>query len=134
MLSRIYHALDLEDENLTYDRLSEQVSDDLITDLYLDSRRRLIAGTREGATVTVRDVSVRDVGSPQAIPGEERGFVYPCRWTVTAKVTHWQHSHERRNLYEGDLRLAVEQDRWKLAGIDLRSEEREVVPGSFSSR
>jgi hypothetical protein len=134
MLTQIYHALDLEDENQTYDRLSEQVSGDLITDLYLDSRRRLIAGTREGASVAVKDVTVLEVGPHYAGTAEASVFRYPCRWTVTAKVTHWQHSHERRNLYEGDLSLAVEEDRWKLAGIELHSEEREVVPGSFSSR
>jgi hypothetical protein len=134
MLSRIYHALDLEDENQAYDRLSEEVASGLITDLYLDSRRRLIAGTREGASVAVLDVEVLDVGSPRSLDDDALEFTYPCRWTVTAKVTHWQHSHERRNLYEGDLGLAVGGDRWKLADIELRSEEREVVPGSFSSR
>jgi len=37
-------------------------------------------------------------------------------------------------MYEGDLTLVVEDDRWKLAALNLYSEEREVVPGSFSSR
>ena len=132
MLSKIYHALNLDDESQTYDRLAEQVSGDLVTDLYLDSRRRLVAGTREGASVVVRQVAVQDVGAPRTTEGENPA--YPCRWTVTAKVTHWQHSHQRRNVYEGDLRLAVEDDRWKLVALNLRSEEREVVPGSFQSR
>ena len=132
MLSEIYHAFNLNDESETYDRLAEQVSGDLVTDIYLDSRRRLVAGTREGASVVVRQVVVQDVGAPWTTEADNPA--YPCRWTVTAKVTHWQHSHQRRNVYEGDLRLAVENDRWKLAAIDLRSEEREVVPGSFASR
>jgi hypothetical protein len=132
MLSEIYHALNLKDEGQTYDQLAEQVSGHLVTDLYLDSRRRLMAGTREGASVIVRRVEVQNVGTPRI--SDTDSPAYPCRWTVTAKVTHWQHSHERRNVYEGDLRLVVEDDRWKLAGLNLRSEEREVVPGSFQSR
>ena len=104
----------------------------LVTDLYLDSRRRLVAGTREGASVVVRQVSLQDVKAPRTSEGDNPA--YSCRWTVTAKVTHWQHTHQRRNVYEGDLRLTVENDRWKLAGLNLRSEEREVVPGSFKSR
>jgi len=132
MLSEIYHALNLEDEGQTYDQLAKQVSGDLVTDLYLDSRRRLVAGTREGASVIVRRVEVQNVGTRKS--SEAARPAYPCRWTVTAKVTHWQHSHERRNVYEGDLRLVIEDDRWKLAGLNLRSEEREVVPGSFQSR
>jgi hypothetical protein len=132
MLSRIYHALNLEDESRTYDRLAEQVSGDLVTDLYLDSRRRLVAGTREGAVVEVIQVTLQDVGALRDTEGEIPE--YSCRWTVTARVTHWQHIHQRRNLYEGYLRLAVENDQWKLAGLNLRSEEREVMPGSFQSR
>lgn len=132
MLSEIYHAFNLNDESETYDRLADQVSGNLVTDIYLDSRRRLVAGTREGASVVVRQVEVEDVGSPWTTEADNP--VYPCRWTVTAKVTHWQHSHQRRNVYEGDLRLAVENDRWKLEALELRSEEREVVPGSFVSR
>ncbi len=132
MLSEIYHAFNLNDESETYDRLAEQVTGDLVTDIYLDSRRRLVAGTREGASVAVRQVVVQDVGAPWTTEADNPA--YPCRWTVTAKVTHWQHSHQRRNVYEGDLRLAVENDRWKLVALDLRSEEREVVPGSFASR
>ena len=132
MLSEIYHSLNLDDESQTYDRLAEQVTGELVTDLYLDSRRRLIAGTREGALVVVKQVALQDVGAPRATEGDNPAF--SCRWTVTAKVTHWQHIHQRRNVYEGELRLSVENDRWKLAGLNLRSEEREVVPGSFESR
>ena len=132
MLSRIYHALNLEDEEQTYDQLAEQVSSELVADLYLDSRRRLIAGTREGATVAVKRVVVLEVGDPTAAEGQSPS--YSCSWTVTARVTHWQHIHDRRNMYEGNLRLIVEDDQWKLESLDLRSEEREVVPGSFQSR
>jgi hypothetical protein len=132
MLAEIYQALNLKDENETYDRLAEQVTGDLIGDLYLDSRRRLVAGTRQGASVVVKQVELQEVAVPRAPQGSELDF--SCRWTVTAKVTHWQHSHLRRNVYEGDVRLAIENDHWKLAALDLRSEEREVVPGSFTSR
>lgn len=132
MLSEIYYALNLKDESQTYDRLAQQVAGDLVTDLYLDSRRRLVAGTREGASVLVKQVTLQDIDAPLAV-GEENP-VYFCRWIVTAKVTHWQHIHQRRNIYEGDLRLAVENDRWKLSALNLHSEEREVVQGSFVSR
>jgi hypothetical protein len=84
------------------------------------------------SSVAVKQVDVQDVGTPRI--SETQSPAYPCRWTVSAKVTHWQHSHERRNMYEGDLTLVVEDDRWKLATLNLHSEEREVVPGSFSSR
>jgi hypothetical protein len=132
MLAEIYHSFNLNGESETYDRLAQQVTGDLVTDIYLDSRRRLVAGTRQGASVVVRQVALQDIGASRTVEGNNP--TYPCRWVVTAKVTHWQHSHQRRNVYEGDLQLAVENDRWKLAAIDLHSEEREVVPGTFASR
>ena len=95
-------------------------------------RRTVEVFAREGASVLVKRVEVLEVGTPEISEGQNPA--YPCRWTVTAKVTHWQHIHERRNMYEGDLRLTVEDDLWKLASLNLRSEEREVVPGSFRSR
>ena len=132
MLVEIYHALNIQDEDEMYDKLAQQVSGSLVTDLYLDSRRRLAAGTRDGAMVTVKHVALQTVELQP--PAGNEPPVYRCRWTVTAKVTHWQHTHERNNLYEGDLSLAVENKAWKLASMNLISEERKVVPGSFSSR
>jgi hypothetical protein len=132
MLREIYHALNLQDENQTYDKLAEQVAGELVTDLYLDSRRRLISGTQEGVSVQVKQVQLESIEEINSTGAGSSG--YRCCWSVIAKVTHWQHTHERRNLYKGDLSLAVEEDRWKLSGLDLRSEEREVVPGSFRSR
>ena len=91
------------------------------------SATTLVAGTvvsrndaNLAAEVEGRLVSVLDVGSSLTSHEEDPGVVYPCRWTVTAKVTHWQHSHERRNLYEGSLRLTVEEDRGHVAARTRR--------------
>ena len=48
-------------ETELYETLSQSATGDLVGDLYLDNRRRLTAGTREGAEVAVRDVSVAEV-------------------------------------------------------------------------
>lgn len=138
VLSDTYHAFNLTDENELYDRLAESVTGDLVDDLYLDSRRRLTAGTREGAEVTVRKVEVLDIGEPgggeQGAPrggvggsGTFQAVAYDCRWVVTARVRHLQHVHHRRNVYAGVLTLRVDGERWKIAGVELHSEDREVV-------
>jgi hypothetical protein len=41
ILFNTYTAFNLEDEEQLYDQLSQNVSDELVADLYLDSRRRL---------------------------------------------------------------------------------------------
>ncbi len=127
MLSDIYQAFNLPDEGDAFDALATSISQELIADVYLDSRRRLTAGTRKGAEVHIKDVGVIFVGD--AIPGgaDDDSFTYPCQWYVTARVTHWQHTHDRRNTYAGELTIRVEDNRWKIARLDLESEEREIL-------
>jgi hydrogenase/urease accessory protein HupE len=125
LLTDTYLAFNLTDEDAAFDRLAQNLSQDLVADVYLDSRRRLTAGTREGAEVTVRDVSVMQVDP--AVGTADNAFTYPCQWVVTARVRHLQHIHNRQNVYAGELTLQVEDDRWKIAGLDLLSEERVVL-------
>jgi hydrogenase/urease accessory protein HupE len=125
LLTDTYLAFNLTDEDAAFDRLAQNLSQDLVADVYLDSRRRLTAGTREGAEVTVRDVSVMEVDD--AVGTADNAFTYPCQWVVTARVRHLQHIHNRQNVYAGNLTIQVEDDRWKIAGLDLLSEERVVL-------
>jgi hypothetical protein len=125
LLTDTYLAFNLEDEDDAFDRLARNLSQELVANVYLDSRRRLTAGTREGAEVTVLDVSVMEVDD--AIGTAGNSFTYPCRWVVTARVRHLKHIHNRRNVYNGELTIRVEEDRWKIARLDLLSEERVVL-------
>jgi hypothetical protein len=125
LLTDTYLAFNLTDEDAAFDRLAQNLSQDLVADVYLDSRRRLRAGTRQGAKVTVRDVSVVKVDP--AIGTANNAFTYPCQWVVTSRVRHLKHIHNRQNVYAGNLTIQIEDDRWKIAGLDLLSEERVVL-------
>jgi hydrogenase/urease accessory protein HupE len=128
LLTDTYLAFNLPEEEAAFDRLARGLTEDLVGDVYLDSRRRLLAGTREGARVTVKDVAVTSVEAPIAIDMGAGSFTYPCTWVVTARVKHWQHIHDRQNVYVGTLTVRVEEDRWKISELELVSEEREVLP------
>jgi len=128
VLSDTYQALNIKDEEALYDALAESVTGDLIGDLYLDNRRRLTAGTRQGTEVTIRGVKVHDIGEPAEVAAAAGGYAYDCRWAVVARVQHLQHVHHRRQIYVGVLTLRAEEGRWKIAGVELLSEDREVVP------
>jgi hypothetical protein len=43
-------------------------------------------------------------------------------------VRHLQHIHHRQNVYSGVLTLRPDDGRWKIARVDLYSEDRAVVP------
>jgi hypothetical protein len=128
VLSDTYQAFNLEDEDELYDTLAESVTGNLVDDLYLDNRRRLTAGTRQGTKVTIRDVSVLDIGEPTDVAASEGGYAYDCRWAVVARVQHLQHVHHRQQIYSGVLTLRAEDGRWKVAGVELFSEDRVVLP------
>jgi hydrogenase/urease accessory protein HupE len=134
VLSRVlwntYHAFNIRDEDELYDTLSRSVTGELVGDLYLDSRRRLTAGTREGAEVTVREVRVVKVGDAVRGADIDAGFSYPCKWIVVARVRHLQHVHHRQNIYNGTIAVRIDGDRWKIAGVELTSEDRVVLPWS----
>ena len=127
-LSKTYHAFNLDDEDELYDRLSETVTENLVADIYLDSRRKLTNGVRQGAQVAVRDVDVVSVEDEVAGSNASEGYTYECTWAVTARVTHLQHVHHRRNIYSGTLLIKKSDDRWKIDMIALSSEDRVIVP------
>ena len=110
-------------------QLADNVGDDLVEDLYLDSRRRLRSGLREGSVVTVKNVLMAKVGEPVAGTAGPGSFVYDCEWTVTARVQHLQHVHHRQNKYTGILGIRTVDGRWKIEQVNLQSEDRSVIPG-----
>ena len=133
LLTDTYLAFNLHDEDAAFDSLEANLSENLVADVYLDSRRRLTAGTRQGAKVTVKDVSVMSVDAAMSGRGDGKSFTYPCKWIVTARVKHLVHIHDRQNIYLGELTLRVEGDRWKITQLVLRSEERVVLPWQKTS-
>jgi hypothetical protein len=126
LLTETYLAFNLESEEGAFDALAKTLADDLIADVYLDSRRRLTEGIRKGATVTVKDVTVTGL---ELLPPREAdaGALYRCQWTVLARVEHWQHTHLRRNSYVGTIGVAVAEDNWRIAQLELTDEQREVI-------
>jgi hypothetical protein len=132
LLTNTYDAFNIDDEERLYARLSESVGSDLIDDLYLDSRRRLTSGVRLGAVVTVQKVRVMSVGAAIDGPAGAGTFAYPCQWAVTARVQHLQHVHHRQNSYVGVLTIRIADGKWKIDGVDLKSEDRRVVSGGVT--
>jgi hypothetical protein len=129
VLTNTYSAFNLKDEEQLYQQLSESVGDDLVEDLYLDSRRRLTSGVRQGSEVTVKKVRVLKVGAPLKDAGSSGDFAYHCEWVVIARVRHLQHVHHRKNMYTGTLKIRADDGQWKIEQVDLESEDRVVVPG-----
>ncbi|MEJ2004822.1 MAG: hypothetical protein P8X57_07635, partial [Cyclobacteriaceae bacterium] len=126
-LSNVYTAFNIDDEDELFEQLSNNVDEQLIDQIYLDSRRRLNAGVREGAQVTVQDIDILEI-TPKENSGNDQ--LFEATWVVTARVKHLQHVHHRKNKYIGDITLRASDNNWKIAQINLTSEDRTIVPVS----
>ena len=122
LLHNIYRAFDYREEGDIYDVLARSVTGDLLTDIFLETKRGLVLANQGGAQAKVKDVVLAGV---EVLPGDEQGrFRVQADWTVHGSVGHWGHVHQRSNRYLAELTVAVDDDQWKLRDMMVLQEER----------
>jgi len=123
LLKNVYRAFDFRDEEDVYDKLAISVNGDLLTDIYLQSRKSLVIEQAGGAQAKIKQVTVSETEVRE--PNKEKGAVaIRTKWTATGSVGHWGHLHSRQNFYDAILYLAVADGSWKISGIELLEEKR----------
>jgi len=122
LLHNIYRAFDWREESAIYDRLALSITGDLLSDIYLQTRRSMELEGQGGARVKVDEVEILDAIPEHAT--ETGGFVYRCRWTVSGSVGHWGHLHRRINQYDAVFTVEPVDGAWRISAIDLREEKR----------
>ena len=125
-----YSAFNLADEKALFEQLSENLDAELLDNIYLDSRRRLTMGLREGTQVSIREVSLDLLEKAPTDSFTEEGTTYGATWTVTAQVKHLRHIHYRKNRYTGTITMKPFENQWKISKMILTSEDREVIAAS----
>jgi hypothetical protein len=122
LLHNVYRAFDYRDESTIYDVLDRSVSGELLTRIYLDTRRSLTLASQGGARVKVTDLELIDCQAKSA--EDQVGFLADCTWTVTGSVGHWGHIHQRINQYRAEFAVRPLDGQWKMTEMQLLSEER----------
>jgi hypothetical protein len=121
LLHNVYRAFDYRGEEVIYDVLAQTVGGDLLTDVYLETRRGLELVNQGGARVKVNDVEVQEA----VLKSRDGGTLQvESRWSVGGSVGHWGHIHQRRNGYHALLEISDIGGRWKLTGLEILQEER----------
>ena len=123
LLQNTYRAFDFRAENDVYDKLAVSAAGDLITDIYLQSRKRLAMEEQGGARAKVQDVQLLDavqVGPP----GRRQRLTFQCAWRITGTVNHWGHTHQRRNQYDAMITIRPIEQTWKIVALDIIEERR----------
>ena len=108
------------------EQLTQSIDQELIEDIYLDSRRKLRSGVRQGAEVLVKEVDLLEIDNTSSNTVDDL-LRFDTRGMVTARVKHLQHIHHRQNLYTGSVELKMEDTQWKISRINLLSEDRTVI-------
>jgi len=126
LLNNVYRAFDFRDEERIYDVLEQSVSGDLLTDIYLETRRGLELRNQGGARVKVKELELVEL---ETRSGTNGGFVARAVWNVAGSVGHWGHVHQRTNRYRASLGIEPVDGVWKLTSLELLEEER-LEPGA----
>ncbi len=122
LLRNVYQAFDYRDESAIYDTLERSVDGDLLTDIYLETRRSLELANQGGARAKVKMVELESI---EIIPGSiGHGFDAKVTWNVVGSVGHWGHIHTRSNQYQAELSIRVVENHWKLTAMNVLQEQR----------
>ncbi|MEH6584133.1 MAG: hypothetical protein V7754_19525 [Halioglobus sp.] len=122
LLHNIYRSFDYREEGDIYDVLATSVSGELLTDIFLETKRSLVLANQGGAAAKVKNVVLESVEiQPDSTQGS---FSVNADWTVNGSVGHWGHIHKRSNRYLAELIIVVDGDQWKLQEMSVLQEER----------
>jgi len=126
LLLNVYKAFDYREEGRVYDAIERTVSGDLLTDIYLQTRRSLELANQGGARARVSAVDVIEATNEPLPDGQ--GFSTRATWNVSGSVGHWGHVHQRTNQYEASITVRVIDGAWRITELEVLSEERLPVP------
>lgn len=122
LLHNVYRAFDYREEGDIYDVLDRSVSGELLTDIFLETKRSLVLANQGGAEAKVQDIALTSV---EVLPGSRGApFKVKADWTVNGSVGHWGHVHQRSNRYLAELTLIIDEANWKLGKMNVLQEER----------
>ena len=122
LLTNVYRAFDVRGESRVYDRLAMSVTGDQLSEIYLQNRRSLELENRGGARANVDAVDVLEIS--KVTYSEGNGFVADIVWTVSGSVSHFGHTHYRRNKNHALVTFVMDGDSWKIRDIELLDEKR----------
>ena len=122
LLTNVYYAFDVRNEEMIYDRLSRTVTGDKLTDIYLENRKSLEFENRGGARASVDDVDIEELHT--VTRGENGSFVAEVEWLIGGSVNHFGHTHYRRNYYHALITFTIIEGNWKIVDIEVIDNKR----------
>jgi hypothetical protein len=121
LLKNTYRAFDFREENDIYDKLAISNSGELLSQVYLQTKKSMVIENQGGIQARVKEVVVTDV---REIDSDHSGQTYECQWRVGGTVGHWGHIHRRNNQYRANISIVPVEGVWKMKALDMIEEVR----------
>ena len=120
LLHNVYRSFDHHDESLIYDRLAKSITGELLSDVYLETRKSMEVKNQGGLRISVKEVNVTELQLVEEAGAEPR---FRCRWRVAGWIGHWGHVHARANEHLAIITVAPRDGQWKIKGIEMLDEQ-----------
>jgi len=120
LLHNVYRSFDHHDESLIYDRLAKSITGELLSDVYLETRKSMEVKNQGGLRISVKEVNVTELQLVEEAGAEPR---FRCRWRVAGWIGHWGHVHARANEHLAIITVAPRDGQWKITGIEMLDEQ-----------
>lgn len=121
LLHNVYHAFDYRGEEVIYDVLDKSVSGELLTDIYLETRKGLELANQGDARIKAKTI---EVNNAELLNRDGNRLTIVSDWNVSGSVGHWGHIHQRTNGYRANLEISEIDGVWKLTGLEILEEQR----------
>ena len=120
LLYNVYRSFDHHDESLIYDRLARSISGDLLSEVYLETRKSMEVKNQGGLRISVKEVNVTEL---DAVDSNEVESTFQCQWQVSGWIGHWGHIHARMNEHMALITLAERDGVWKISDMEMLDEQ-----------
>jgi len=121
LLKNTYRAFDFREESDIYDKLAISNEGELLSEVYLQTKKSMVIENQGGIQAKVKEISVLDVVE---VDSDKPGLAYECQWRVGGTVGHWGHIHRRTNQYRAIVNIIPVSGVWKMNGLDIIEEIR----------
>jgi hypothetical protein len=121
LLKNTYRAFDFRSEGDVYDKLATSSEGNLLSEIYIQTKKSMVLENQGGLQVKLKDVVVVDA---ELVEKEEDGLVFRTRWIVEGDVGHWGHIHKRTNSYDAFIKIRSVDGIWKMYDLEIVEEAR----------
>ena len=124
LLKNTYRAFDFRKESDVYDKLSVSMEGELLSEIYIQTKRSMVLEQQGGIMVKLKSVDLLDVEAVDAEELKDDALAYQCEWVVEGNVGHWGHLHRRINQYQALMKINPVDGLWKMYDLEIIEETR----------